>query len=159
MSSSASFTGHLTSQDSVSLPDSNTDYTNSPSSILKRRTVASNLLSANRSSTERLNAPSIPYSHSTNGLYDLSSTSTATSDPIEIPSLAKQARPVFDLISDFGNDSNDFNTDEQDRKSNITGSLSDDQQSISSNRSRKQVLSTKLLKPFQNLRVRKKSGS
>ncbi|UJR33378.1 hypothetical protein I4U23_020826 [Adineta vaga] len=159
------YTTYPSSQDIMSISDSNFDYVNSPSTTLKRRTVANNVSPSNRSSTDRLLNPStITYSHSTNGLYDLSTNSTGmsrqdASDSPDTSSLGKASKPIFDITSDYGTDNNDFILDDQDRKSTIFDSVSDDQQSISSNKSRKQILSSKLLKPFQNMRIRKKSGS
>ncbi|CAF0896732.1 unnamed protein product [Adineta steineri] len=164
-SMNSSYPAHISQLDTISLTDSNFDYPNSPSTALKRRTVTHNIISGNRSSTERLlNNSAIRYSQSTNGLYDTNINSSNvsrqdTSDSIDIPSLPKQTKPIFDIITDLQNENNEFILDDQDRKSHRFDSLSDDQQSVaSSTKSRKQDLSTKLLRPF-HIRLRKKSGS
>ncbi|CAF1099606.1 unnamed protein product [Adineta ricciae] len=152
---------HLSQQELLSLSDSNYDFLNPPSSTLKRRIIGSQVLPASRSSAERvLNSPvTMTSSQSVSGLYDLSSNhSNGTSrhdlpDSAETSSLTKSGKPMFDI------DNVDFMLDDQDRRSNVVDSGSDDQQSVSSGKSRKQVLSTKLLKPFQNMRIRKKSAT
>lgn len=162
ISTSALHSGHLSQQELLSLSDSNYDFVNSPSSTLKRRVIGSQVLPVSRSSAERvLNPPvTMTSSQSASGLYDSSSNHSnemsrhdLPPDSAETSSLAKHGKPIFDI------DNVDFMLDDQDRRSNVVDSGSDDQQSISSSKSRKQVLSTKLLKPFQNIRIRKKSAT
>ncbi len=149
-------------QDTASSTDSGFDYLNSPSLTLKRRTFANIISTSNRSSGDRLmNNSTMKYSDSTNGLCD--TMRQDTSDSLELPSLARQTKPTFDLIPDLQTDNNNFIIDDHQnqyqRKSNLTDSIPDDLQSnTSSEKSRKQIISTKLLKPFQNMRLRKKSG-
>jgi len=128
--------------------------------------MTSSPLFHNRAATKRL-SPNIKmvYSHSTNGLDSLGINSSgimrqSTDDSLDILSLPRQTRPTFDIITDPQLDNDDFLYDDQDRKSQISDSMFDDQQSLSSpDKKQKQTLSTKLLKPFQIMRRKKSNAS
>jgi len=107
------------------------------------------------------------YSHSTNGLNNSNITATGmilqnTDGSLDMLSLNRQIKPTFDIITDQQYDNNDSIHDyqeEYDRKSQISDSAYDDQQTTSlADKKRKQMLSTKLLKPFYNMRFRKKNN-
>lgn len=137
----------------------NNDYSKSPS--FRHRTHTNNNSSSDIPSTERI-APisKIVYSHSTNGLNNTDTIQQNTSDPFDLLSVNRQARPVFDIVTNSQYDNNVSINDDYDRKSRFSNSSHGDQQSISSpDKKRKQYLSTKLLKPFQNMRFRKKANA
>ncbi|CAF3350485.1 unnamed protein product [Rotaria sp. Silwood1] len=151
-------------QDTKSENDICFEYSNSSPSILKRRVNANNALSSNRSSSERLNNNSkIIYSHSTNGLNNLNINSTEVSgrnisESLDIPLSTRQTTSMTGTIPDFQLDNDDFSCDDSqqqnDRRSQISDSILDDQESTtSSERVRRSSLSTKLLRPFQRRRL------
>ncbi|CAF0741682.1 unnamed protein product [Rotaria sordida] len=156
-------------QDTQSETDSCFEYSNSPSARLRRRPNASNALPRERSSTERLvNSSRIVYSHSANGLNNLSTSSTEItgrniSESLDIPLSTGQTKTIASTIPDFHLDTDDSLCDDlqqhYDRKSQISDLISDDQQSVtSSEKARKSILSTRLLKPFLHKRLNKKSN-
>jgi len=108
------------------------------------------------------------YSNSTTGLNNSNQPGTGmirpnTDDSFDILSLNRQIKPTFDIINDQRSDKNDSMHDdhqqEYDRKSKISDSVYDDQQTTSTvDKKRKQMITTKLLKPFYNIRFRKKSN-
>ena len=112
--------------------------------ILRQRAMINN---NNRSS----HSPTIPQSNSVNGTPNPSS-EYASNSPI---ASVKQSRSLFEAVSD---ENNDYTFDDQppyDRSSSAG-----DRQSMSSpEKTRKQILSTKILKPFQNIRFRKKNST
>jgi hypothetical protein len=159
----------ISQQDTISRNDGSFDYSNSVSTSLKRRTMTNNTFFNNRSSTERLSPNSkMVYSSSTNGLNNSSINSTRmirhnTDDSLDILSSTRQTKPIFDIITDPKFDNNDSIDDDQeqqyDRKSQISDSMYDDQQLTSSpDKNQKPTLSTKLLRPFYNIRLRKKTN-
>ncbi|CAF4105810.1 unnamed protein product, partial [Rotaria sp. Silwood2] len=156
-------------QDTKSETDSCFEYSNSPSATLKRRTYTHNNLSSDRSSTERLsNSAKIVYSHSTNGLNNLNINSTEItgrniSESIDAPSSIRQTKIIPGAIPDFQLDNDDSSCDDPqqqfDGKSEISDLIIDYQEpTTSSEKVRKSIISTKLLKPFQNRRLHKKSN-
>lgn len=109
-----------------------------------------------------MNNSAIKYSQTTDGICDSNIHPTGitrqdTSDSLELPSLAKQTRPMFDVIPDHSMNNNDFETDDHNRRRTETmDSMSDDQQSISSaGKSRR--MQTKLLRSFHNIGLKKKT--
>ena len=101
------------------------------------------------------------YSHSTNGLNDSSESNRPNAyDSIELLSNSQPSKPIFDIITDPQLDNTDSLLDDQERKSHRSGSINSDQQSVlSPGKKRKPLFSTKLLKPFQSMRSRKKSNN
>ncbi len=155
----------ISQQDTISQSDSGIEPSNSPSTILKRRTMM-NI----RSSNERLsNNSSVLHSNSANGLIDSHSNSTvidrqSTYESLDNSLSSRQTKPVFEGIIDLQADNSDSISDDQqlhqyDRNSQIIDSSYADGQSSSSSpeKTRKQMISTKLFKPFQNMRFRKKN--
>jgi hypothetical protein len=109
----------------------------------------------NRSSNERLSPkPKMVYSHSTNGLNNSTGMiQQNTDDSLDILSSSRSTKSIFDIVTDPQIDNNDSLSDDPDRKSHLSDSMFDDQQFVSSpDKKRKQMLSTKLLKPFQIFR-------
>lgn len=139
----------------------NDDYSKSPSATLKRRTYTNNSIMNNSLSPDHLTpSPRIVYSHSTNGLSNLNIVRQNTEDSLDILPYNRQTKPIFDIVTDSQYDNNGSIPDDYDKKSRISNFSNDDQQSISSpDKKRKQYLSSKLLKPFHNMRLRKKSNT
>jgi hypothetical protein len=141
--------------------DNGSEYSNSPSTV-KRRTFTNSTLFSNHLSSDHLSLNrKIVYSHSANGLNNSTeSTRPNTYDSLEILSTGQQSKPIFDIITDSQFDNDDSLLDDQDRKSQISESMYSDQQSVlSPEKKRKQLFSTKLLKPFQSMRFRKKTNN
>lgn len=130
--------------DSISQSDNGIEQSQSPSMILKQRAIMNNRLSNN---------PIIHQSNSINGMttssinpvYEYLNNSSLTS--------MKQTRSLFEGVSDENND--DILDDQQQYdRSSSTG----DRQSMSlSEKTRKQIFSARIFKPFQNIRFRKKN--
>ena len=150
------FSIRTSSQDLLNRIDNGSD---SPASIVKRRTYTNSAMSNNTlSSSDHLSLnPKLLYSRSANDLNNSNELSVNHPDEsLDITPVNSPIKPVFDLATD-GTDSL---YDEQDGRSQLSGSAFDDQQSITSpERKRKKLLSSKLLKPFQNIRLRKKSNA
>lgn len=151
------FSIRTSSQDLLNRTDNGSD---SPSSIVKRRTYTNSALTnSTLSSSDHLsiNAKLI-HSRSAN---DLNNSNTNPPDEsLDITPVNSPIKPVFELNSDLLVDSTDSLYDDQDRRSQLSGSAFDDQQSVTSpERKRKTLMSSKLLKPFQNIRLRKKSNA
>ncbi len=141
--------------DGTSRSDSGFEYSNTPPSTLHRRTIANSAMFNNRSSNERLSPkPKMVYSHSTNGLNNSTGMlQQNTDDSLDILSSSRSTKSIFDIVTDPQIDNNDSLSDDPDRKSHLSDSMFDDQQFVSSpDKKRKQMLSTKLLKPFQIFR-------
>ncbi len=144
--------------------DNGFEYPNSPLLSLKRRAITNSTLFSNRS-TERLSSNSrMVYSNSINGLNNSNTTVTGMmrqnpDDSFDILSLNRQIRPTFDIITDQQSDKNDDHQQEYDRKSQISDSVYNDQQTtLSVDKKRKQMITTILFKPFYNIRFRKKNN-
>ena len=159
----------MSQQDTISQSDSGIEPSNSPSATLKRRVIMNM-----RSSNERLsNNPSTFHSNSANGLTDSHSNSTAVNRQNTYESLdnslsSRQTKPVFEGISDLQVDNNDSISDDQQQQQqqqydktsqSIDSSYDDGQSSSSPEKTRKQMISTKFFKPFQNMRFRKKNST
>jgi hypothetical protein len=119
----------------------------------------------NLSSPDRFtNIPKMVHSHSSHNLNGPTGiTRQATYDSIDSQPPVRHTKAIVDIVPDVRLDDNDFllndNDQQFDRKSQISDAGYDDQRSISSSeKSRKHTLSSKLLKPFQNMRIRKKSN-
>jgi hypothetical protein len=141
--------------------DTASDYGNSPSTV-KRRTFTNSTIFNNHIPPDRLSLNrKIIYSHSTNGLNDSTeSNRPSTYDSTELLSTSQPPKPIFDIINDSQLDNNDSLIDDQERKSQRSGSIYSEQQAVlSPGKKRKQFLSAKLLKPFQSMRSRKKSNN
>ncbi len=154
----------ISQQDIMTRSDNGFEYPNSPLLSLKRRAITNSTLFSNRS-TERLSSNSrMVYSNSINGLNNSNTTVTGMmrqnpDDSFDILSLNRQIRPTFDIITDQQSDKNDDHQQEYDRKSQISDSVYDDQQTtLSVDKKRKQMITTKLFKPFYNIRFRKKNN-
>ena len=157
------FSIQTTSQDMLNRTDNGSDYTNSPTTIAKRRTFTNSALFSNPSSSDHLSLKSkLIYSQSANNL-DTSGgllSNNHADESLDVTPTNIPTKPMFDLLQDQQLDNTDSLYDEQDRRSQLSGSMFDDQTSIASpGRKRKQFLSSKLLKPFQNIRLRKKSNA
>ncbi|CAF1159111.1 unnamed protein product [Adineta steineri] len=158
----------ISQQDTISQSDSGIEQTNSPSATLKRRAIMNNT----RSSNERLsNHPPMSYSYSTNGLLNSHITPPSidrqsTYEIIDNSSLSKQTKSLFEGVSDIHTDNNDSLSDDQqlqqqyDKNSlNVDSSNDEGVSSSSPEKIRKPMISSKLFKPFQNIRFRKKNIS
>jgi hypothetical protein len=132
--------------DTISQSDSGIEQSNSPSITLKQRAIMNN-----RSS----NNPTFVQSNSVNSITNSSINPTYEN---LINSSMKQSRSLFNGIPDPPNDNNDYLIDDQQQydRNSSTG----DRQSIPSpGKTRKQIFSTKIFKPFQNIRFRKKNSN
>jgi hypothetical protein len=133
----------ISQQDTISQSDSGIEQSNSPTVNLKQRAIINN---------RSLNNSSVIHSNSANGITN----SSINSDSIDNTSSLKQSRSVFECIPDLQNDNQDFMLDDQQQYDR--NSSTDDRQSMSSpEKKRRQIISTKLFKPFQNMRFRKKN--
>ena len=133
--------------DSISQSDSGFEQSHSPSVILKQRAIINNNNNNNRSS----HSPTILQSNSVNGITNPSSEYVNNSPLTSI----KQSRSLFEGVPD---EYNDYTFDDQ--PPNDRSSSAGDRQSMSSpEKTRKQILPTKILKSFQNIRFRKKNSN
>jgi hypothetical protein len=151
-------------QDTISRNDNDFEHLNCSSTALKRRAIYNSGLLNNRTSSDRLSpTPKIVHSRSTNGLNNSTIKLNEmirenTHDSLDILSLNRQTKPIFDIITDQQFDNNGSTLD--DRKSQISDSTYDYQQSILSPTSRrKQLTSSRLFRSFHNLRFRKKNNT
>jgi hypothetical protein len=154
-------------QDTIS--DSGYEQSQSPSNTLKRRAIANNAMINHRSSTERLSSfPLSVYSSSSYGLNDFPLTSAAgldrenTFESLDLSSSSKQTKPLFEAVPDYVMDSNELVADQQQKVNGSTPSVdtaNDDRRSTSSEKVRRQLLTSRIFKPFQNMRFRKKSNT
>ncbi|CAF2070722.1 unnamed protein product [Rotaria magnacalcarata] len=134
------------------------------STVMRNRSTMNN-----RASTDHLaNSSSLLPSYSTNGIIDVYRNSTVFTRPNTNDSLdnssSKQIKSLFDGNADRQISTNDSLSDDQlqqsDGNSQVINSSNDDRQSVSSvGKPRKQIISTKFFKPFQNIRFRKKIGT
>ncbi len=140
-------------QDTISQSDSGIEQSNSPLTTLKQRAIMNYRSSNDRFSTN----PSVLHSNSSNSITN-SSINPTNYEYLKNSSSMKQIRSLFEGIPDLSNENNDSIPDDQvqyDRNSST-----DDRQSISSpEKTRKHIISTKLFKPFQNIRFRKKNST
>lgn len=135
----------ISQQDTISQSDSGIEQSNSPSTNLKQRAMINN---------RSLNNSSVLHSNSANGLMN----SSINSDSIDNSSSIKQSRSVFECTPDLQNDNQDFILDDQQQYDR--NSSTDERQSMSSpEKKRKQMISAKLFRPFQNMRFRKKNST
>ncbi|CAF1327685.1 unnamed protein product [Rotaria sp. Silwood1] len=151
-------------QDTISQTDTGFEQSNSPSTTLKNRFITNYRPSNEHQSN---NSP-ILYSRSSNCLNDLNRNSTNfhrpnTYESFENSSIPKPKKPSSEGIPDRQISNNDSISDDQQQQqqsdgySQIINSSPDDRQSLSSfEKTRKQLISTKFLKSFQNIRFRKK---
>ncbi len=129
-------------QDTISQTDSGFEQSNSPSVTLKQRAMKNN---------RSLTNPTILHSNSNNSINN-------TPDSVDASSGMKPSRSLFESIPDLPNEKNGYSPD--DLQQYDRASSTDDRQSISSpEKRRKQLLSTKIFKPFQNMRFRKKTST
>ena len=144
------------------------NHNDSPSTVLKRRTLANTNNNNNSSSSSELlgSQRQIISSQSAQNLNSTLRNSAAdsnrdnnTDDSLDILLSNKSSKPIFDLMIDQQIDINDNYPDDQDQKSQISMSAYDDQVSISTPERKRKQFSSKLLKPFHNIRLRKKSTS
>ncbi|CAF0756162.1 unnamed protein product [Adineta ricciae] len=152
----------VSQQDTISQSDSGIEPSNSSSVTLKRRAIMNNRSSQN---------PPVSQASSTNGNLDshLSSTSTDRQNSYELlnsSSLSKQTKSLFQGIPDSQMDNNDSISDDQqqhmqhDRNYQYAHESSNDEgHSSSSPEKIRKPISTKLLRPFQNIRFRKKTSN
>ncbi|CAF2596650.1 unnamed protein product [Rotaria sp. Silwood2] len=149
-------------QDTISQIDNGFELTNSPSAILKNRFVTNRRPSNEYQSS---NSP-ILYSKSSNCLNDLNRNSTVfhrpnTYESFEKSLASKSAKTSSEGVPDRQISNNDSMFDDQNQQSDghsqLINSSTDDRRSLSSfEKTRKQLISTKFLKSFQNMRFRKK---
>jgi hypothetical protein len=142
----------ISQQDTISQSDSGIEPSNSPTSALKRTKLMNSRPSNN---------PTVIHSNSANSLTD-SHLNSNIIDRSEYPEgllSSKQAKSVFEGIHDLQMDNNDSISDDQQLQYDRNSSYGDRQSMSSPEKSRKQMLSSKLFKPFQNMRFRKKNTS
>lgn len=150
------------SQDTISPPEPSFDQSNSPSMILKRRVMNNVALMSSRPSSDRL--ATYPSMNSSNGLNELSIGSdreNLNDSPDVLPFTSKAMKPVFDPIPDLNVENAEPVFVDDQREMNLTPSTdpADDRRSVSSEKARRQALANKLFKPFQNLRLKKKTNA
>jgi hypothetical protein len=139
-------------QDTISQSDSGIEQSNSPSSTLLRRTLMNTRPTNNNTS--------VIHSNSANSLNDQHSSIDRhnPSEYLDGSLSSKQTKSLFEGIHDLQLDNNDSISEYQ--PLNYDSKSSDDRRSMSSpEKTRKQMISTKLFKPFQNMRFRKKNST
>ena len=129
-------------QDSISQSDSGIEQPNSPSFTLRQRATLK---------TRSVTNPSMIHSNSSNGMTNSPSQYRDNSPGTSI----KQNRRTFDGAFDLSNE--DLLDDQQQDEPNP--SLTDLHSLSSPEKRRRQIISTKLFKPFHNIRFRKKNST
>jgi hypothetical protein len=130
------------SHDASHPTEPNYESTDSPSAILKRR------ITAYRSSTERLATyPSTTLSGSVNGLNEFYPVHGLADRETTYDSLDKHELPSNEIQH------------VRDVKTSAVTTAADDRRSVSSEKVRRQFLGSKIFKPFQQMRRRKKSDA
>ena len=107
------------------------------------------------------NNPSVIHSNSAHSLTNshLNSNTTDRSEYPESILSTQQAKSIFEGIHDLQMDNNDSISDDQQLQYDRNSSQGDRQSMSSPEKSRRQMLSSKIFKPFQNIRFRKKNTS
>ena len=158
----------ISQHDSTNQAEPSLEPYNAMSTLLKRRTIGDSHAVSNHLSTDGLiNSATMVYSSSTSGLNNAHQPSTGiirtnTHDSFDVLSASRPARSTFDMISDLPSDTRDSMSSDlqQDSISQLLSSVNDDRSSLqSSDKARKSMLSTRILKPFQNMRSRKKNST
>lgn len=145
----------ISQQDTISQSDSGIEQSNTPSTILKQRAILNNRSNNNSSILHSNSANSITNSLINSSGIDRQNVSDYLDNSL---SSIKQSRSVFEGIPDLQNDNQDFILDDQQQYDR--NSSNGDRQSMSSpEKRRKQMISSKILKPFQNMRFRKKTST
>ena len=129
-------------QDSISQSDSGIEQSNSPSFLLRQRAMIK---------TRSVTNPSMIHSNSSNGLTNSPSEYRDNSPATSM----KQSRTTLDGMLDLSND--DLLVDQQ--EDDLNPSVTDLHSMSSPEKRRKQHISTKIFKPFQNMRFRKKNST
>lgn len=130
-------------QDSISQSDNGIEQPNSPSFTLRQRAMLKT-----RSATN----PSMIHSNSSNGITNSPSEYRDNSPATSM----KQSRTTFDGMLD---QSNDDLLDDQQQQDEKNPSITDIHSMSSPEKRRKQIISTKIFKPFHNIRFRKKNST